>query len=69
MGNNFGEEPVMCENKNLCCDVSASTEVTVNCLPKIEAIIQGVNKLPSSTEKVTMLLCTFTDIIYIIIIH
>ena len=41
----------MCENTNLCCDVCASTQVTVNCLPKIEAIIQAVNELPSFSEK------------------
>ena len=41
----------MSENTNLCCDVCASTQVTVNCLPKIEAIIQTVNELLSSREK------------------
>ena len=58
----------MCENTNLCCDVCASTQVTVNRLPKIKAIIQTVNELLSSREKVAMLLRTSTDIKYIIII-
>ena len=47
----FGEEPVIWENTNLCCDVRAFSQDTVNCLPEIEVIIQAVDELPSSGEK------------------